>query len=693
METPFRFADIELSGSGQDERIVGLFRFESETKGRRGPSILILAEIASSLYVYEQLLDAISEAAESARHLTSAAGSDPMARFEKLIERLNDAVARFVEQEPSEIAWNRVNIFVTEFTEGRMCVAGLGRLTSILLQRQSEGSFKSYDLLGSLEQPAAVDPKKVFASLLCGDLRVGDQLFVGTNNFDRWREDLDLIGRMKTQPPVSAALEIKQSLESLALDEDFAGFIVSRSAATDAGRVGASLEEEGPKSTQSIERMYAEERKTEAMLSPSISPRTTEVKAPRAASAMGFSLVKLSAEIRSRIKKLRLRKDPISLASLRGMNAGHGSFFLDSRRRLLVMVVGGILLVGLIGGWIYSSRKFKAEQELWNAVYTQATDKKNRAEADLVYGNEDRTRRLIKEAQDLLVGLDEKTNERAAARSKLGDELKVILDKLKRETAIERPELMASLGAEAPSDAMRALAMWNGQLYAVDQAGRALLEIDPATKTVKRVDLPAEATEIVSAAGGPSSLLLVGSGKTLFQYVNGSIAALTWSATNAASPTDLVIYNKRAYLLDPSANMIWRYNLSTAGISGESAYLKQTSANMGQANGMSIDASVYVSFSDGTLKRYLSGAEETWKPVTVEPPLASAASVWAPVDTDRVAVADTAGKRIVIFRKDGRLVGQLTSPEFKGPTAVFGDPAAKKLYVIDANRLYRLDLP
>lgn len=695
METPFRFADIEISGSGQEERIVGLFRYESEAKGRRGPSLTILAEITSSLYVYEQLLDALGEAAESARHLTVAAGSDPMARFEKLIERLNDAVAKFVEQEPNEIAWNRVNIYVIEFADGRLCLTGLGRLASILLQRQPDGGFRTFDLLGSLEQPVTIDPKKVFSSLLCGDLRVGDLLFVGTNNFDRWREDIELIQRIKALPPVSAALEIKQTLEELSLNEDFAGFIATRCSAPQGTKAldGSAAVNETPKSTQSITRMYAEERKTEAMLSPSISPRQAETTPAARSFNSGFSLVKLFAELRARFKKLRLRRDPLSMVSLRGMNAGFGSFLSGDRKRLILMGIGGLLVIGILGGWFYSSRKFKAEQELWNAVYSQATDKKNRAEADLVYGNEDRTRRLIKEAQDLLAGLDEKTGERTAARSKLSGELTDVLNKLKRETVIERPELIASLSAETAADSLRGLALWDGKAYAVDQTGRALLEIDLSNKDVKRINLPDNSPEIISLSPGSTSLLVLGSSKALYQYSKGTISAISWPAGNASAPTRVITYNKRAYLLDPAANMIWRYSLSSSALSGEAKYLQQTSANLSQATGMSIDSSVYVTLNDGTIRRYLSGAEEAWRPAAIEPELKQASGVWAPVDNDRVVITDSANKRVVIFRKDGRLVGQITSPEFKGPTAVHGDPEAKKIFIIDANRIYRLDMP
>ena len=66
---------------------------------------------------------------------------------------------------------------------------------------------------GSLEQPAEINPKKPFASLICGDMKPGDLLFAGTQNFEPLRNQLRLAETLKSLPPVAAALELRQELE------------------------------------------------------------------------------------------------------------------------------------------------------------------------------------------------------------------------------------------------------------------------------------------------------------------------------------------------------------------------------------------------------------------------------------------------------------------------------------------------
>lgn len=699
-EHTFRIAEIEVAGSTADERITALLRFEADGKGRKSPLVLVIAEITSTLYVYEQLLDAVSEAVDQTLPMITEVGGDPMARFEKLVERLNAAIDRFVQREPSQISWNRVNMFVLECAEGRVCLTGIGRLANIFLQKQADGSWKSFDVFGSLEQPAEIDPKKVFASLMCGELKAGDQLFAGTNNFDRWRGDLGLIERMQALPAVSAAEEVKSELLRLNLPEDFAALIVSRVDLPSGPKGPPGLRNappaEPPKSTTSVERLHTEEKKTQSLLGPSIAPVQADVpKAAVAKGGSGFSFVKLAAEARARLKSmLSGRRDPLAVAGLRGLSAGQGGF-TPARQRLLIGVVAALVVFGVLGGWFYYAQRVKAEQELWNAVYDQAADKKNRAEADLVYGNEDRTRRLLQEAQDTVNGLDEKNQDRKNAKAKLTQEIRDVLDKLKRELKVEKPELLASLAVDAPSGALQGLAVWNGKLYAADNAGKAMLEVEPSSKAVKRIDIPSDAGDIVSLSPGASALYVLTSSKKLFSMnASGVFTALALPSGNKLqSAKDLYIYNARFYLLDPSANMIWRYSPTGNALGQETPYLKQTSQNLAGATGLAIDASVYVSFENGTVKKYLSGAEEAWTLSAAEPAVGNAADVWTSSDAERVLIADAAGKRILVYRKDGRLINQITSPEFKGPVAVFGDPAAKKLYVIDANRVYRFDLP
>ncbi len=82
-EQHFRLAEIEVNKSPLDERIIGMFRYESEGRQKKGPVFLLLVEIFSTAYVYEQLLDVLNTTAEQARRLTVGFDADPMPGLRK----------------------------------------------------------------------------------------------------------------------------------------------------------------------------------------------------------------------------------------------------------------------------------------------------------------------------------------------------------------------------------------------------------------------------------------------------------------------------------------------------------------------------------------------------------------------------------------------------------------------------------
>jgi len=680
MDQAFRIADLEVSRAEGGDRIVGIFRYDGDSKGRRGPILLILADIESSLYVYEQLLDTLNQAAEEARAALAKETGDQMARFEKLVQKLNDALAAFGQKETS-IAWNRANIFILELAEGQVCLTGTGKLFNVFLQKQGDGTWRGFDLFGSLEQPPETDPNKPFSSFLCGDIKPGDLLFAGTQNFEPLRGTLRLTETLKSLPPVAAALEIRQELERHAQPDDYAGFVVWLAPLTKEEQ--AQAEAEG-RSTRSVERMRDHEAQVAGVLSPAIKP-------PRPAK----TLVGMFADLKARIKpRQRTGPDAVAVAGMRGMAAGHGTLLSVQRKRMLI--IGGVLAVILIigGVWFQQSQKAKAEQALWNAVYDQATNKKTDAESAEVY-DEDRARAALKEASDLANGLDEKTQERKTAKAKLLSDIAGVATKLKHVVNVDAPTELASSSLGAADNALTAVAVYGGNVYAADTSAAQLVEVKPDTRETKRYQLPSTGGTVVAAWPGQSALYLLTSDHKLFSFdpKAGTITAVSWATSKATSTAAFAVYGRRFYVLDTTANMVWRYAPVSGGIGEETGYLKQNTASLANAVGIAVDQNVYLAFSNGTVKRYLTGAEDAWNIGAIDPTPTSYSAIWTSDTSDRIVLADPAGKRLIVINKAGHLVAQIASPVFKGPNSVHVDPTNKKIYVTDGNKLYQLDLP
>lgn len=683
MDQVFRIAEIER-GQAAGERIVGLFRYEGYDRGKRGPSLIMVADIASSLYAYEQLLDTLNEAAEQTRRLLAAYEGDPMARFEKLVQRLNEAVATFVEREPTAIAWNRVNLFLLESQDDMLCVTGTGRLSNMFLQKQSDGSWKGFDLFGSLEQPKEIDPKKPFASFICGDMKQGDVLFAGTQNFEPLRGELRIAEYLKTLPPVTAALEIKQELDRRDIPDDFAALVAWLSPASREEKIEAV--EEAGKSTRSIEQMYSREQETEGVLSPA-------VRKPKTAA----TLFGLFADLSARFKQRRntSSSDPIAMAGMRTTTAGMGTTLTVKRKRQLI-AAGSIGLVLLVGGiWFQQSQKAKAEQTFWNGMFDQATDRKTQAEANIVYNNDTRANQLVKEGRDLVNGLDEKTKERKDAKKKILGEFDELALKLRREVRVENPPEIAAAALGAANGSLTTVSAAGGAVYATDAVTNQLIEVKPATRETKRVAIPDGAGRIIAAWPGASGIYFLNENRRLyvFNQTNASFAEVAWTQSKVSSTKAFAVYGRRFYMLDIASNMVWRYAPSGSGISQEAAYLKQNSTSLAEATGITVDQNVWLSFRDGTVRRYSQGADDGFALPVIDPPLTNISAIWTDDVSNLFVVADSVGKRVLVFRKDGRLIVQYTSPVLIGPISVHADRDAKKIYVADGTKIFQFDLP
>ncbi len=696
-EQQFRLAEIEVNKSPLDERIIGIFRYESEGRQKKGPIFLLLVEISSTAYVYEQLLDVLNATAEQARRLTVGFDTDPMARFEKVIQRLNEAISAFVEQSPTPITWNRVSVYAIELSDAHLCFSGVGRLTNLFLQKQENGTYRSFDLFGSLEQPTEVNPKKVFSSLVCGDIKPGDLLLAGTQNLERLRNELRLIDRLSTLPPVTATLEIRQDLERRDIPDDFAGIIIASvelpRPSVETPAIAVPTKE---KSTESVEKMHRDEQEAEAMLAPAVPlPQKNVFDLAHWKQVGADAFAKTKTFIQEHLKPQPKLKDPVTLASLRGMNAGHGSF-MTKKRRLTLMAGGVVFLAAIIGTlWYRHARTVAAEQATWNASYDQAVDRKNRAEADLVYNNEDHARSLIQEANGILNNLDEKNTYRKKAKADLRQELSDVSVKLKHEVHVDHPTELFALPNGSGNQSLQAPVLYKNNLYVVDQNGQAVVQINPGTRETKRIGLSSDQTQVLASMADQNGLYFFVATHTLLAVdpVAGKVKTIPFGLNKATTIRALVLYNKRLYALDTGKNMIWKYSPADGGFGNESSYLKQTDTDLSQGTALTIDSSVYVGQSNGKLVRYLSGVQENWVPNQTDPPLTHIDSLWTSPDTDRLVVADSVGKRILVFRKDGALISQILSPELKGPTAVTADTTAKKIYTVDGNRVLSFDLP
>ncbi len=203
---------------------------------------------------------------------------------------------------------------------------------------------------------------------------------------------------------------------------------------------------------------------------------------------------------------------------------------------------------------------------------------------------------------------------------------------------------------------------------------------------------------------GNSALFIVDTRGQVLEYdpAAGGIAAFPTADSSAwRGPVAMTGYVGRLYLLDPGANQVLRYVLTSTGYDGSPGnYLQAaTGASIADAVDLAIDGNVYVLHADGRISKFGEGAAVPFSQKGLDEPLKSPSCIFVTGSLDNsgnVYVADAGNSRIVQFNKAGEFVRQFRSRDAVYMAALRGlvvDEAAKKLYLVDGNKLYLVTLP
>ena len=151
---------------------------------------------------------------------------------------------------------------------------------------------------------------------------------------------------------------------------------------------------------------------------------------------------------------------------------------------------------------------------------------------------------------------------------------------------------------------------------------------------------------------------------------------------------DFKIYNGNLYLLDQTKDEIFKYLVAETGYSSKLSYIKTGQAtDLGEANSIAIDASVYIGFND-RISKYTAGEQDAFK---TEFPTkdVNINKIFTSKEADKVYGWDKEGV-VYIFSKDGIYEGQILSPILiKADDFVVYN---KGIFVLVGQKIYRINL-
>jgi hypothetical protein len=223
--------------------------------------------------------------------------------------------------------------------------------------------------------------------------------------------------------------------------------------------------------------------------------------------------------------------------------------------------------------------------------------------------------------------------------------------------------------------------------------------------------LVGDLVDMVWMPAGPGrqkeALVILESGGTLIEYdpTTAELVPLKVAGADTWAYPELVgSYYGRFYVLDSTANKIWRYQPTADGYSTLPDDWLQTAVDLAGATDMAIGDSIYLVYADGKIQRLTAGEPDAFDTADwdMDPRNPTAIFTRPPEETRAVYVADPGNSRIVQCGKEGKFERQfrLADPEIAdgsdplaGVTSLFVDESIGHAYFLSGQKLYLIILP
>jgi hypothetical protein len=236
----------------------------------------------------------------------------------------------------------------------------------------------------------------------------------------------------------------------------------------------------------------------------------------------------------------------------------------------------------------------------------------------------------------------------------------------------------------------------SGELLLLDTNQKSLVEISLSQKTNQVLAGSQQLGNVTEASVNGDFAFAYSQDKGVVKVDSQSL-----KTTVAAKPDsdwgeikDVVGFGGNFYLLDNIKNQIWKYTPTDSGYSDKIPYLKSdTKVDFSTAKRMLIDSSVWVLHSDNNIDRFTEGSPDSFSVGGLDKPIENISAFFVSSDTDNLYLLDSTNSRLVVLTKSGQYVSQLTGDKFKDAQDLVVDEPAKKVYLLENNKIYQISLP
>ncbi|EKD49173.1 MAG: hypothetical protein ACD_63C00242G0002 [uncultured bacterium] len=712
----------------QSKSFSDTFVFEPEsTEETRYGKLLILVEISSKTKKSPEISEAIASIMQNVYYKSSEYPIEQ--QFEKSVKKVNDILGSLASA--GEVSWiGKLNAIITAITPEEIYLTSTGSAKAFLIRRKK---------LNLLNKDASVsfepNPLKTFENIIGGNIERTDKYFFVTSSILEYIEQEKLKEIVERFTPDIASRHLQSRLVSFKEKEAMAALIASieekeikiASAKDSRGIMSQKLFEERKKipipETKESEKHYKNSEKTKGKSSLRKTANILKILATKTMAATR-SIPTISKRIRrtaDKAKKTFTRdkldnikekqsissKKPYQYKDLTPKPAwkkiltmfknialhiwiSFKNWFLKLPKTSKILFIAVmVLLIAFLASLaaVKTGRDVQERKAFYKEKTVEARQKQEEAEAALLYGNDEKAKKLLDESKSLAlqVQTSKYKNDEAAAVMK---QVEAGFRKADHINMVEDPEELVninSLGADMqPSD----LVISQNKIVSYNPEKNSVFVYDIENKKLEAIDGKVSGKIKAIEAEENNKIVIYSDAPAMSEYAfEGSEAVeLSTLFPDDQQITNITIFGNRLYTLEPANNRIQKYSATIGGYSKGNDWLKEE-ANLSGAVDLTIDGSVYILKNDGSILKYLQGNKIGFEIRNLTKKLKSPTHIYTSDNVKHIYVLDPENKRLVIFDKEGLMTDQYTSENFDDLRGMAIVESERKAYLLNGSKI------
>ena len=353
-----------------------------------------------------------------------------------------------------------------------------------------------------------------------------------------------------------------------------------------------------------------------------------------------------------------------------------------------------ILAIIFLGSIIYIKIKENKEAKIaqYDTILVTITEKKDDAEAKLLYGEEGKALEILENASKLVETLPQKTEEEIAKYNEMKSSIDEILNKLQKLNNVET-ELIADLNSQNPDGDLNKLAILGEDIFTYSHKDDNMYQINIISKETKIKNHDNQKNLISSdTPKEDDKMIFLSKDSNVYEYTKLTESLSTKDISfpqDSVDITQIFVYNRRLYTLSPKSDQIFKHNPTQTGYDRGSAWITQNSDSLKNAISLAVDGNIFVLTDDAHILNFYSGEQKNFEIQGVHPELESPTKIWTYANSDYLYLLEPKNKRVILLDKDGNFIEQYTSNIWKEPQDMLIDEDNKLVYILDDNKIYK----